>query len=68
MSKVVTISQASLLSGVPADTIRDWDDRGWIKVARDRNGLRVFTNADINSIRKVRRQTAQGVRSRAVMS
>src|SRR5690348_6050098 len=55
-------------TGVPATTFRAWERRyGYPKPRRDTGGQRLYSERDIDSIRWLSEQTAQGVAiSRAV--
>jgi len=57
-----TISQASALTGVPAPTLRAWERRyGIPEPQRTASGRRIYSDAEIDLIRRVRRLTVQGI-------
>lgn len=50
--KLLTVAQAAKLLGVHANTIRNWADKGLIKVVVLPSGYRRFEAAEIERLRK----------------
>lgn len=49
-TKFLTLSEATKIIGVSADTIRRWDKKGLIKASRNENNYRVFALAELQRI------------------
>lgn len=56
----MNVSQAAQRSGLPAKTIRYYEDVGLIQPDRDTNGYRRFTDADIHSLAFLKRARGLG--------
>lgn len=52
MQKLVSVSEASSLIGVSADTIRRWEKKGLIKAVRSEHNYRLFDIVEINNLQK----------------
>jgi DNA-binding transcriptional MerR regulator len=50
---VFWITKAAKRAGVHANTLRELDKKGFLKIKRDHNGYRIFTGADIEEIKKL---------------
>ncbi|XDA97290.1 Cu(I)-responsive transcriptional regulator [Sulfitobacter sp. LCG007] len=56
----MNIGDVARISGVPAKTIRYYEDIGLIKPGRDANGYRAFRDGDIHKLRFLGRARALG--------
>ncbi|GAB4259603.1 MAG: Cu(I)-responsive transcriptional regulator [Pararhodobacter sp.] len=56
----MTIGEAARISGLPAKTIRYYEDVGLISPARDANGYRAFSDDDVHRLAFVNRARGLG--------
>lgn len=56
----MNISQAAAASGLPAKTIRYYEEIGLVAPSRDANGYRVFVDTDIHNLTFIARARALG--------
>lgn len=52
-SEIFSITDASILTGISAATLRRWDKIGRIKFKRNASGWRVLTASDIEKIQEL---------------
>lgn len=52
----LTVTSASRLTGIPAWTLRRWDEAGLITVPRSASGYRIFTSEAIAEVRELKRR------------
>ena len=60
MIEVMTIGMAARLVGRAPDTLRWWEELGLISPRRSSNRMRVFSQADVEELRKVAAVRAAG--------
>ena len=60
MSETMNIGEAAKATGLPAKTIRYYEDIGLIEPARDTNGYRLFSDADVHKLRFLCRSRSLG--------
>src|ERR1700722_9698750 len=65
--RLLSIGEAAAHSGVPAKTIRFYEEAGIIKPAqRGENGYRVYGEADVQTLHFIHRPRARGFRPKDV--
>lgn len=55
------ISQISKKTNIPPSTIRYYEDKGLIKINRDENNIRIFSESDVEWIRFIERLKNTGM-------
>lgn len=55
------ISQISKETNIPASTIRYYENKGLIKIKRDKNNIRIFDESDIEWIKFIERLKSTGM-------
>lgn len=58
-NEFLSVSGAARFLDIAAQTLRDWERKGWIRCIRTERGVRFFVKADVEKIaRELRRRSA----------
>ncbi|RGD74420.1 MerR family transcriptional regulator [Anaerofustis stercorihominis] len=60
-NQIMKISQISKETNIPASTIRYYENKGLIKIKRDKNNIRIFDESDIEWIKFIERLKSTGM-------